>query len=38
MLAALNARMQNDPASEFKVAVEEQKKITRLRLEKLLRS
>ena len=38
MLAALNARMQNDPASEFKVAVEEQKKITRLRLEKLLRT
>ena len=36
MLAALNARMQNDPASEFKVAVEEQQKITRLRLEKLL--
>jgi allantoicase len=38
MLAALNARMQNDPASEFEVAIEEQKKITRLRLEKLLRS
>ncbi|MEP7027890.1 MAG: 2-oxo-4-hydroxy-4-carboxy-5-ureidoimidazoline decarboxylase, partial [Candidatus Eisenbacteria bacterium] len=38
MLAALEARMHNDPAAEFRVAVEEQKKITRLRLEKLLRS
>ena len=38
MLAALKSRMQNDPAAEFAVAVEEQKKITRLRLEKLLRS
>jgi allantoicase len=36
MLAALEARMQNDAAAEFKVAIEEQKKITRLRLEKLL--
>jgi len=30
--------MQNDPAAEFLVAIEEQKKITRLRLEKLLNS
>ena len=38
MLAALEARMHNDPSAELRVAVEEQKKITRLRLEKLLRS
>ncbi len=38
MLAALETRMHNDSAAEFRVAVEEQKKITRLRLEKLLRS
>jgi 2-oxo-4-hydroxy-4-carboxy--5-ureidoimidazoline (OHCU) decarboxylase len=38
MLAALESRMHNDPATEFGVAVEEQKKITRLRLERLLRS
>jgi allantoicase len=36
MLAALTSRMQNDPAAELLVAIEEQKKITRLRLEKLL--
>ena len=38
MLAALGARMQNDPAAELLVAIAEQKKITRLRLEKLLTS
>ena len=38
MLAELTQRMQNDPAAELAVAVEELKKITRLRLEKLLRS
>ena len=36
MLAALESRMQNDPSSEFRNAIEEQKKITRLRLEKRL--
>jgi allantoicase len=38
MLAALESRMHNDPAAEFEVAIEQQKEITRLRLEKLLRS
>jgi allantoicase len=38
MLAALEQRMHNDPAAELLVAIEEQKQITRLRLEKLLRS
>jgi OHCU decarboxylase len=37
MLAILNARLQNDPGTELRVAAEEQRKITRLRLEKLLR-
>lgn len=36
MLAILNERLQNDPATELRVAAEEQRKITRLRLEKLL--
>lgn len=36
MLAILHARLQNDPVSELRVAAEEQRKITRLRLEKLL--
>ena len=38
MLAALHARVRNDPQTELRVAAEEQRKITRLRLEKLLRS
>ena len=36
MLAILNERLRNDPATELRVAAEEQRKITRLRLEKLL--
>jgi OHCU decarboxylase len=36
MLAALRARLQNDPASEISNAAEEQRRITKLRLEKLL--
>ena len=36
MLAILNARLQNDPGTELRVAAEEQRKITQLRLEKLL--
>lgn len=35
MLAALRARLDNDPAEELEVAAAEQVKITRLRLEKL---
>jgi 2-oxo-4-hydroxy-4-carboxy-5-ureidoimidazoline decarboxylase len=38
MLAELTRRMQNDPAAELAIAIDELKKITRLRLEKLLRS
>lgn len=38
MLAQLEQRMTNDPASELRVAAGEQAKITRLRLEKLLAS
>ncbi len=37
MLALLDQRLQNDPGAEIRVAAEEQRKITRLRLEKLLR-
>jgi allantoicase len=37
MLALLEHRLQNDPGAEIRVAAEEQRKITRLRLEKLLR-
>ena len=37
MLRILNARLQNDPRNELRVAAEEQRKITRLRLEKLLK-
>jgi allantoicase len=37
MLAALRERLGNDRASELRVAAEEQRKITRLRLEKLFR-
>jgi OHCU decarboxylase len=36
MLAILNKRLQNDHESELRIAAEEQRKITRLRLEKLL--
>jgi len=36
ILAILNSRLQNDPQAELSVAAEEQRKITRLRLEKLL--
>ena len=37
MLAALRERLGNDPATELRVAAGEQRKITRLRLEKLFR-
>jgi OHCU decarboxylase len=36
VLVALRQRIDNDPATEFKVAAEEQRKITRLRLESML--
>ncbi|HEX2203297.1 MAG TPA: 2-oxo-4-hydroxy-4-carboxy-5-ureidoimidazoline decarboxylase [Longimicrobium sp.] len=36
MLALLEARLANDPAAELRIAAEEQRKITRIRLEKLL--
>jgi OHCU decarboxylase len=36
MLSILNDRLENDPSLELRVAAGEQKKITRLRLEKLL--
>ena len=36
MLAILNSRIDNDPQTELRIAAEEQSKITRLRLEKLL--
>jgi len=36
MLALLEQRLQNDPARELPIAAEEQRQITRLRLEKLL--
>lgn len=36
MLGLLHARMQNNPAEEIRIAAEEQNKITKLRLEKLL--
>ncbi|MGQ0760527.1 MAG: 2-oxo-4-hydroxy-4-carboxy-5-ureidoimidazoline decarboxylase [Acidobacteriota bacterium] len=35
MLAALNGRLSNDPETELRVAAEEQRKITQLRLQKL---
>ena len=38
ILEELERRMQNDPATERRVAIDEQRKITRLRLEKFLRS
>jgi len=37
MLEILNARLQNDRETELRAAAEEQRKITRLRLEKLLK-
>lgn len=37
LLAALRERLDNDPATELAVAAEEQRKITRLRLDKLMR-
>ena len=36
MLSILNDRLENDPQTELRVAANEQQKITRLRLEKLL--
>lgn len=36
MLSMLQARLHNDPADEIKIAMAEQNKITRIRLEKLL--
>ena len=36
MLGALRGRLSNDPAAELRVAAEEQAKITRLRLDKLV--
>lgn len=36
ILAVLNERLANDPADELRVAAEEQQRITRLRLSKLL--
>lgn len=36
MLTVLNSRLQNDSETELRIAAEEQRKITRLRLEKLL--
>ena len=38
VLAALRQRIENDPAIELKVAAEEQRKITRLRLKSMLSS
>jgi 2-oxo-4-hydroxy-4-carboxy-5-ureidoimidazoline decarboxylase len=36
MLAILSGRIDNEPRTELRIASEEQRKITRLRLEKLL--
>ena len=36
LLAILEVRMQNNPKNELRIAAEEQRKITRLRLEKLI--
>ena len=38
MLATLENRLTNDPATELRIAAEEQRKITKLRIEKLLMS
>jgi allantoicase len=37
MLAALRERLGNDPATELRIAAEEQRKITRIRLDKVVR-
>ena len=36
MLALARERLRNDPGNELRIAAEEQRKITRLRLDKLL--
>lgn len=36
ILSSLNERLNNDPAAELRVAAEEQRKITQLRLKKLI--
>ena len=36
MLALLHARLKNEPDTELRIAAEEQRRITHLRLEKLL--
>lgn len=38
MLANLRARLRNDPTTELRVAAEQQREITRLRLERLMHS
>jgi allantoicase len=38
MLAILKARLENEPDEEIRVAAEEQRRITHLRLQKLLES
>ncbi len=38
MLALLQQRLQNDPAAELRIAAEEQRRITHLRLQKLLQA
>jgi len=38
MLATLENRLTNDPATELRIAAEEQRKITKLRIDKLLTS
>ena len=38
MLALLQQRLQNDPAAELRMAAEEQRRITHLRLQKLLQA
>jgi 2-oxo-4-hydroxy-4-carboxy-5-ureidoimidazoline decarboxylase len=38
ILKSLQERLQNNPETELRVAAEELRKITRLRLEKLLKS
>ena len=38
MLTIMRGRLRNDPGTELRTAAEEQRKITRLRLEKLLQS
>jgi OHCU decarboxylase len=38
MLALLRQRLQNDPVAELRIAAEEQRRITRIRLEKMLQT